>query len=130
MRNLVLVAGVGLAAALSPRELAAQDPAAPAPIESVRYGRDVRPILSDRCFRCHGPDATQRSGELRLDTREGAIARRDGGAAIAPGAPERSALLARVASDDPDERMPPPESHKRALSKDEIGLLARWIAEG
>jgi len=99
--------------------------------ESVpRYGRDVRPILSDRCFRCHGPDAGTREAGLRLDVRDDAMAARDGGAAIVPGDPDRSLLLQRIAHPDAGERMPPVTSGKPALTSDEQAVLRRWIAAG
>src|SRR3954467_5673535 len=71
----------------------------------VSYGRDIRPILSDKCYRCHGPDAEARKAELRLDTPEGLSAD-----IVAPGKPEESELVRRVFSTDDDERMPPPKS--------------------
>jgi hypothetical protein len=96
----------------------------------LKYNRDIRPILSDNCFRCHGFDKNTREADLRLDTSEGAFAERDGGVMpIVPGKPENSELLRRVTSDDPDERMPPPETHQ-VLSKAQIETLRRWIAEG
>lgn len=94
------------------------------------YGRDVRPILSDRCFACHGPDAGKREAKLRLDTFEGATAERRSGAAIVPGDPDASLALERVHTEDADERMPPVASGKRALSDDERDVLRRWIEAG
>ncbi|MCA8967205.1 MAG: hypothetical protein KDC48_20160, partial [Planctomycetes bacterium] len=88
--------------------------------DDVRYGRDIRPLLSDRCFRCHGPDAGTRKADLRLDERDAALAARDEGAAIVPGDPAKSLLLARIAHPDPEERMPPPESGKPTFRPDEI----------
>jgi len=99
-------------------------------VEPVRYGRDVRPILADRCFICHGPDAAKRKAEMRLDQFESATTLRDGIAPIAPGNPERSELLRRVACTDPDDVMPPADSNKRAISSEERETLRRWIAEG
>src|SRR4051794_26051955 len=69
----------------------------------VSYGRDIRPILSDKCYRCHGPDAETRKADLRLDTQKGLT-----GEVIAPGKPENSELVRRVFSNDDDDRMPPP----------------------
>jgi hypothetical protein len=110
---------------------AAAAPAVPPPHDAaIRYGRDVRPILADRCFRCHGPDAGSRAAELRLDEREHALAARDGGAAIVPGAPERSVLLQRVTAHDADERMPPQGSAKPPLTPAEIATLTAWIRTG
>ncbi|MEN1677967.1 MAG: DUF1553 domain-containing protein [Planctomycetota bacterium] len=93
-----------------------------APIDFVR---DIRPILSDKCFACHGPAEDSRAAGLRLDVREEAI----GFTAIVPGSPEASSMLKRVLSDDDDLRMPPPESHK-TLDAEEINLLRNWIEEG
>jgi len=97
----------------------------------VRYDRDVRPIFADRCFRCHGPDEAKRREDLRLDVAAAATAARGSGRrAIVPGDPAASEVLRRVASADPDERMPPPESNRPALAPEEVALLERWIAEG
>jgi hypothetical protein len=93
------------------------------------FNRDVRLILSDRCFQCHGPDKRQRKASLRLDVREEAIKERDGVAAIVPGKPSASALIARIHSHDPEEQMPPAESGK-SLTDVEKRLLKRWIEGG
>ena len=77
---------------------------------AVDFNREVRPILSDKCFHCHGPDESTRKAKLRLDTREGALRLRDGVAAIVPGKVAESELLQRIASPHEDEVMPPPES--------------------
>lgn len=95
----------------------------------VSYVRDVRPILAGNCFSCHGPDENTREADLRIDTRAGATADRDGAAAIVPGDAGASLLIERVASADDDLRMPPADTGKR-LSADEIELLRRWIASG
>src|SRR5262245_13367510 len=99
-------------------------------VEPVRYDRDVRPLLSDRCFRCHGPDGKKRQKDLRLDVAEVATADRGGFAAIVPGQPEKSEVVRRITCGDPEEVMPPPTSGRRALSADERELVRRWIAEG
>ena len=83
--------------------------------EEIDFARQIRPILSKNCFSCHGHDAKNREADLRLDTRAGAIAARDGSAAVVPGSSSKSALHARIASDDPDERMPPADSGHVAL---------------
>ncbi len=96
------------------------------------FNRDVKPILSNNCYQCHGPDADERKGGsdgLRLDTSEGATLDLGGYAAIVPGKPESSAVLMRIVSADPDEVMPPRHTGKR-LSPREIDLLRRWINEG
>lgn len=100
----------------------------------VEYNRDVRPILSDRCFQCHGPDSANRKAGVRLDlaeaayaniAKEGAVPRR----AIVPGEPEQSEMLKRVFSHDSDEIMPPPES-KISLTEEQKTTLRQWVAEG
>lgn len=102
----------------------------PAPEPDIRFGRDVRPILADRCFLCHGPDADARAADLRLDDRDSAIADRPGGPAIVPGDADASALWARITSHDPDEHMPPPGSGKSRLTDDQAALLRLWIEAG
>ena len=97
--------------------------------KDIQFNRDVRPILSDKCFSCHGP-SEDRKAKLRLDTFEGATdATRPGGAAILPGKPEESLVVDRIYDTDPDEIMPPPESHK-VLSEGEKSILAEWIRGG
>ncbi len=96
----------------------------------LRYDRDIRPLLSDRCFRCHGQDATKRRGKLRLDDPESSLADRGGYAAIVPGKPDESELVHRVTNPDPKEVMPPPSSNKRTLSASEQELVKRWIERG
>ena len=97
--------------------------------EDVRFQRDIRPLLSDACFQCHGVDESNRQARLRLDRHEGLFARLDGRAVVLPGQPQASELIRRVTSDDADVRMPPPDSG-RQLSPREIDLLRRWVAEG
>ncbi len=93
--------------------------------EPLQYNRDVRPILADKCFQCHGPDSASRQADLRLDLREAAIE----SGAIEPGDPDSSELIARIDSDDPDLLMPPPAVHK-TLTATEKEFLKRWITEG
>ena len=95
----------------------------------VDFARDIRPLLSDNCFACHGPDAKQRKADLRLDTREGALAYIDGTSAVVPGKPSESELIRRVTTDDEDDLMLPPDSGKK-LDATQKALLQRWIAEG
>ncbi|HWB09347.1 MAG TPA: PSD1 and planctomycete cytochrome C domain-containing protein [Pirellulales bacterium] len=95
----------------------------------VHFGRQILPLLSDRCFQCHGPDARQRQADLRLDDETAAKTPRDGAAAVVPGQSEASELYRRIAAIDPDERMPPADS-RTPLSADEIALVKRWIDEG
>jgi hypothetical protein len=96
----------------------------------VSFGRDIRPLLSDRCFQCHGPDSNKRQAGLRLDTFEFATKVEAWGAAIAPGRPQESELIKRISSADPGEVMPPPEAHRKALTPEEQDLLVRWVADG
>lgn len=95
----------------------------------IDFNRDVRPILSNHCFQCHGPDEDSRQANLRLDRREAATARREGGAAVVAGKPEASLLWQRVASEDADLMMPPPEFQK-PLSAAQLEVLRVWIASG
>src|SRR5687768_10237341 len=96
---------------------------------TVQFNRDVRPILSENCFHCHGQDEARREAKLRLDVRESAVTARDGIAAIVPGDPGESELVRRITAKEPTDIMPPPESH-RTLTAAQIEVLRRWIAEG
>ena len=101
-----------------------------APVQSADFNRDIRPILSENCFACHGPDEKARKGKLRLDRKEDAFKPLESqGSAIVPGDPGRSKLIQRIGNADEDERMPPRKTGKR-LSEQQIGLLRRWVAEG
>jgi hypothetical protein len=93
--------------------------------EQVEFNRDVRPILSDKCFHCHGPDPSHRKGKLRLDLRDEALQRE----AFVPGRPGESELVARILSPHEDEVMPPPESNKRLSARDK-SVLQQWIQQG
>lgn len=98
--------------------------------ELVDYDRDIRPILSNHCFHCHGPDEAQRKGGLRLDTAAGARgATKSGALAVVPGRPADSELLHRVTSREAGEVMPPPET-KKPLEPAQVALLRRWIEQG
>ncbi len=103
--------------------------AAPAPAPAVDFSRQILPILSENCFACHGPDEKKRKAKLRLDTREGATAKRTGGAAVVPGKAAESSLIERITTDEPQMRMPPPKTGK-TLKPDQIDLLRRWIDQG
>lgn len=107
--------------------LAATLHAAPGKIE---FNRDVRPILSENCFACHGFDPKHREGDLRLDTFEGATEDRDGARGIVPGDPSKSDAWLRIISDDKDEVMPPPKSHKPPLTARQREILKTWIEQG
>jgi len=100
------------------------------PASEVRYSRDIRPLLSDRCFTCHGPEDASRQSDLRLDQNESATTDRGGYAAIVPGDPEGSELWRRITSADPEERMPPPDAHRSAFTDGELALLRDWIESG
>ena len=96
----------------------------------VQFNRDIRPILSDHCFSCHGPDVQKMKGGLRLDVREAALRpAKSGKKAILPRDAAGSELVHRLLTDDADELMPPPEAHK-PLKPEQKALLQRWIAEG
>ena len=96
----------------------------------VDFNFQIRPLLSDRCFRCHGPDSGARKAKLRLDQRDGALKELDDGLAIVkPGNLEKSELIRRILTDNEDDVMPPPDSHL-ALTSAEKELLKRWVLEG
>ena len=99
----------------------------------ISYNRDIRPILSDKCFSCHGPDVNKMKAGLRLDLQASAYAElpnNKGHYAIVPGHPEQSELIRRIASDDPNIVMPQPASHLAKLTPEEIALFTQWIKEG
>lgn len=96
----------------------------------VNFSRDIRPILSDKCFQCHGPDEAKQQSGLRLDLRDDAVTAAESGAiAIVPKHPDQSELIKRIVAKDPDEVMPPADSTKK-LTEAEIELLRKWVAEG
>jgi hypothetical protein len=95
----------------------------------VDFQRQIRPVLSDNCFACHGPDAGTRMADLRLDVREGAFEQRPNGAVIITGDPGKSLLFQRINEADAARRMPPAYSHKE-LTPEQIALIRRWIEEG
>ena len=97
--------------------------------DSAIFQDVIRPVLVKNCFECHGPDESSRKGGLRLDSADDAYANRDGVRAIVPGNPELSALMERITTTDPDDRMPPPDSHK-SLTTQEIDAIRDWILEG
>ena len=92
---------------------------------SIEFNRDVRPILADNCFSCHGNDANHREAELRLDVREDAMSKK----AFVLGRPDKSEMIRRIFATDADEVMPTPDSHKK-MSDQQKGILRRWIDEG
>lgn len=93
--------------------------------EAIGYNRQIRPILAENCFACHGPDSASRKADLRLDKRDAAVEM----GAFVPGKPEESALLERINSTDESTVMPPAETHKK-LTAEQKELLAKWIAAG
>src|SRR5262249_42915222 len=98
--------------------------------DKVDFTRDIRPILSDACFQCHGPDENQRKAKLRLDTKDGAhFPLRGGGALFVPGKPNESELLRRILDPHPKTPMPPAKSGKK-LTERQIDLIRQWIEQG
>src|SRR5262249_35993911 len=95
----------------------------------VEFNRDIRPILSDNCYACHGPDKARRKADLRLDTEEGAFADLGEHRALVPGDPGKSELLRRISSDDEQERMPPKKAG-RPLTDRQIALVRLCIEQG
>ena len=108
--------------------LAASAVAEPAP-RPIHFSKEIRPILSENCFFCHGPDEKKREAGLRLDDETSAKKNHEGVIAVVPGHPEKSALLERIVSKDADEVMPPPKQHK-TISPAQIALLTEWIKQG
>ncbi|MEX2580693.1 MAG: PSD1 and planctomycete cytochrome C domain-containing protein [Verrucomicrobiales bacterium] len=96
----------------------------------VDFSRDIRPLLSDRCFKCHGYDDATREADLGLHLFAEATRDLGGYRAVEPGRPEESEILARLAADDPDDAMPPPSANKPRFSEDEIALIREWIDQG
>src|SRR5436190_19333404 len=97
--------------------------------QKIEFNRDIRPVLSDNCFACHGPDKNKRKSGLRLDDPEQPFQpSKSGDIAIVRGEPDKSELINRLFTEDTDELMPPPESHK-TLSAAQKELLKKWIAQ-
>ena len=97
--------------------------------DKINFTRDIRPILSDNCYACHGPDEKSRKGKLRLDTKEGAYAKREKKTAVKPGSLAASALWDRISAKDTNNIMPPVESHKK-LTAEQIAKFKTWIEQG
>ncbi|MBC8353660.1 MAG: PSD1 domain-containing protein [Planctomycetes bacterium] len=95
----------------------------------IDFARDIRPILSDNCYHCHGPDEGTLEADLRLDTKDGLFRVVDDKAIVLPGKADDSELIRRVVTNDPDERMPPPDSN-RSLTPKQIELLSQWVETG
>src|SRR5260370_6262573 len=96
---------------------------------SIEYDRDIRPILSDNCYQCHGPDEKARKAKLRLDMKDSAFRVEDGVAIIKPGKSAASELVRRITTSDTDDLMPPPRSNHKLTSK-QIDLIKQWIDSG
>jgi hypothetical protein len=122
--RLPLALALGLGMSLAPANALAAGP------KRVNYSRDIRPILSNTCYKCHGPDEKQRKAGLRLDIKQGAYAKLESGdVAVVPGSSAQSAVWQRLTSKDADVRMPPADSGK-TITPEQIGLIKQWIDEG
>ena len=97
--------------------------------KKIDFDQDIRPILSDKCYACHGPDPAVRQADLRLDTKEGAFSEPSGYPIIVPGEPENSELVLRITHENVDRRMPPETSHRQP-TQEQIDTLIQWIKEG
>ena len=96
----------------------------------IDFNRDIRPIFSENCYTCHGPDTNKRKAELRLDQKESAFGKAESGETpIAPGAPEKSEVIRRITTEDQDDVMPPPKEHKK-LKPAQVELIRRWVKAG
>src|SRR5215813_7274951 len=95
----------------------------------IDFDREIRPIFSENCYQCHGPDEKARKAKLRLDTREGAFRAKDGKTVIVPGKSGQSELVRRITTKDPEDLMPPPDSNHKLTSR-QIELLRNWIDQG
>ena len=98
-------------------------------VAKVSFNEHIQPILSENCYQCHGPDKGTRKADLRLDRAEDAFAARKNGPAIIKGNPDKSPIITRLFLKDPEEVMPPPETHK-TLKPEQVALLRQWISEG
>ena len=116
VRTLLILAGVSAALAS-------------AAAEEINFDRDIRPILTNSCFHCHGPDENALQAELRLDTSEGLFGELNGSFPVVPGRPEASEVIRRITAEDADERMPPVDSN-RNLTDQQIRLLEEWVRSG
>lgn len=115
---------VGILRIASAQSAFAQEPG------DLSFSRDVRPLLTERCFLCHGPDEGTRESEVRFDLREEAVRERDGVYAIKPGDPNASEILKRLTSNDEDVVMPPPDSGQKRLTAEQVNQIRQWISEG
>jgi Protein of unknown function (DUF1553)/Protein of unknown function (DUF1549)/Concanavalin A-like lectin/glucanases superfamily/Planctomycete cytochrome C len=122
----VLAAGAALAGLVSGASVAARAQSAPATSPPLSFNRDIRPILANNCFTCHGPDEKKRETDFHFDTKEGMFLEEG---IIVPGSAAKSVLVKKITEPDPKDRMPPPDSG-HALTEAQIALLKRWIDEG
>ena len=133
--SLALFAGLRESARGADKLVAASSQPAPtaaaAPIKTrkIDFNRDIRPIFSDNCYFCHGPDKNRRKADLRLDTKEGLFTAKDDAFPVVAGKPDDSVLYMRITSDDADFRMPHKDSNKH-LTPEQIALIKQWIEEG
>src|SRR5205823_7836464 len=131
--SLLLPAALAVALVYPGRARRAATAAEPAPMPKaaaaapgkLEYNRDIRPILAENCFACHGPDSAARKANLRIDQSDEALAAK----AFVPGKPDESELVARIFADEPGKVMPPPKAHKK-LTAAQKETLKRWIAAG
>src|SRR5215470_736481 len=107
---------------LSASFVGAEDPA-------VEFNRDIRPILANNCFVCHGPDNNLRKANLRLDDPKSVFAERKGPKILVPGDPAKSELFLRITSHEPSKKMPPPKT-KKTLTPQQVELIRDWIEQG
>src|SRR3954462_10451390 len=96
--------------------------------QTVEFNRDIRPIFSDVCYKCHGPDKAKRKADLRLDVEASAKEKHDDGIAIVPGHPAESELIRRITTTDAEDHMPPAKDD-RQLTARQVALLQRWIEQ-
>src|SRR6266545_2177249 len=129
MPNFARLRTLTIFAALSVAPAMAGEARQRAPSEPVDFSSQIRPIISSKCFSCHGPDESSRKAKLRLDIREEAVKERKGVRALVPGDLENSEMVRRITATDPDDVMPPPKSG-RTLTVAEIDLIKRWIQQG
>jgi hypothetical protein len=129
-RRSCLIFGLVLTVLVSVAAQQTESPPTTESLPTVDFQRDVRPILSDNCFHCHGPDQSTRQVRLRLDTEDGAFSPRPNGVPIVAGDVEASLLYQRITHQDERRRMPPPAMTNKTLSPEQIDVLRRWIDEG
>src|SRR2546423_3298939 len=100
------------------------------PAKSIDFNRDIRPILSENCYQCHGPDKNKRKADLRLDTKDGLFEELGGAVPVVPGKPDDSDLLRRISLPADDEDHMPPIKANKSVKPEQVALVRRWIEEG